>query len=152
KEAGALAARLSALPEVAQAITLSSFVPEDQPGKLTLIEDASMLLGTTLNPTDVKPAPSDQENAAAMTAMAKSLREAAASSTTPAAPGASQPARQWADELDQLVQDSLDKRDAATAALIPGLKVMLGQIHSTLQAQPVGLDDLPADLKQDWLT
>ena len=56
-----LAARLSRLPEVSQALTLSSFVPEDQDKKLALIADANNLLDPTLNPFDVKPTPSDAD-------------------------------------------------------------------------------------------
>ena len=39
----ALAARLEALPEVRRAVTLQSLVPEGQPEKLELIEDAAAL-------------------------------------------------------------------------------------------------------------
>jgi len=42
-------------------------------------------------------------------------------------------------------------RERARAALIPGLVVMLDQLRATLQAEPVTLDSLPADLKRDWV-
>jgi hypothetical protein len=150
KDAAELATRLAALPEVSQALTLSSFIPEDQPDKLALIEDAAMLLGPTLSPTDIKPAPSDGDDAAAMAAMAKALHQAASSAKADAKVLAT--ARQLADQLDQLVAGPAEKRAQTTAALIPGLKVMLGQIRSSLMAQAVTLDKLPAELTQDWLT
>src|SRR6202012_4949196 len=60
-EADQLAARLGKLTSVAQALTITSFVPQDQDKKLALIADANGLLDSTLNPFDVKPAPSDAE-------------------------------------------------------------------------------------------
>ena len=53
--AKALSARLAKLPEVAQTVTLSSFVPDDQAPKLAAINDASILLDPTLNPFFPRP-------------------------------------------------------------------------------------------------
>jgi hypothetical protein len=145
-----LGKRLSALPEVAQAVTLGSFVPEEQPAKLALIEDASMLLGPTLSPTTIKPAPSDDEDKAAIIAMAKALHQAA--DAAPADAKSKPVAKQLADTLDQLAAGPAELRLAATAALIPGLQVTLDQIRASLQAQSVTLDKLPPDLARDWLT
>ena len=64
--ADAIAKKLSALREVAQALTLSSFIPEDQETKLAMISDASLLLGPALVPSSAV-APSDAENVRAMT-------------------------------------------------------------------------------------
>ena len=61
-------------------------------------------------------------------------------------------AKQLADTLDQLASGPPELRKAATAALIPGLNVMLEQIRASLQAQEVTLDKLPLDLVQDWMT
>ena len=49
-EADALAAELTALDEVDRALTLSSFVPEDQEQKLALIDDLAFYLGPILEP------------------------------------------------------------------------------------------------------
>src|SRR5262249_27113942 len=48
--ADALADKLSALPEVRQALTLSSFIPEDQPAKLDILDQTRFLLGPVLDP------------------------------------------------------------------------------------------------------
>ncbi len=50
------AKRIEPLPLVAQVLTLSSFVPEDQPAKLALLADAVSVLGPTLAPRS-PPAP-----------------------------------------------------------------------------------------------
>ena len=52
-DADSVAARISQEPLVAQALTLSSYVPDEQKQKLALIADADNLLDTTLNPLDV---------------------------------------------------------------------------------------------------
>jgi len=146
--ADALAAKLSALPEVAQAITLSSFVPEDQTDKLAAINDTADLLGLTLSPAEVKPAPTDQETIAAMTTMAQALHRNADGATGPAA----ETGRALASALDQLVAAPVAQRDAVREALIPGLQQMLAQLRASLQAKAVRVTDLPADLKSDWVT
>ncbi|HZH45446.1 MAG TPA: MMPL family transporter, partial [Roseococcus sp.] len=65
--AAQLARRLAALKEVARVTTLADFVPPDQPSRLALIEDAAMLLGPGLAPTQ-RPAPNDAQDAAALLA------------------------------------------------------------------------------------
>ena len=50
RQAEALADRLGTLPEVAQAITASSFVPTEQEPKLAILGDLRLLLGPTLTP------------------------------------------------------------------------------------------------------
>jgi hopanoid biosynthesis associated RND transporter like protein HpnN len=148
EEARRLAKRVGELPEVAQTITLASYIPDDQEAKLALIGDASQLLDLTINPIDVKPAPSEAENLTAMRAAASALRTAAGAGTQE---GAKQ-ARRLADTLDRLAASGPDRRRAAEEALIPGLNTMLGQLRLALQAGPVTLDSLPRELKQDWLT
>ena len=49
-EASTTAEKLRQLPEVGRALTLQTFVPDDQDAKLALIEDASFFLRNTLNP------------------------------------------------------------------------------------------------------
>ncbi len=60
-EAQALAERLSELPEVAQAVTAASFIPEDQDKKLAIIGDLTLLLGPTLTPGTILPPPSESD-------------------------------------------------------------------------------------------
>jgi hypothetical protein len=47
------AAALEKHPEVAHAITIDSFVPEDQAEKLPYIQEASLLLDAAVNPFDM---------------------------------------------------------------------------------------------------
>ncbi len=106
--AKAKAAALMRLPQVGQAISLSDFVPEDQPRKLKIIGDANMLLDPTINPFSVKPAPSDAEIVASLRTTAKALRDAAGPQQTPAA-GA---ALQFAGTLEALANGDAAMRGA----------------------------------------
>jgi hopanoid biosynthesis associated RND transporter like protein HpnN len=142
-----LATRLSKLPEVAQTVTLSSFVPSDQPRKLAAISDADLLLDPTLNPFVMMPAPTDAEDVAALRDTAAKLRTAAGAA--PGAPAAH--ARQLAAALEKLAVAPPARRAAATQVLIPPLRIMLDQIRAMLQAQPITLQSLPPEIVSDWI-
>lgn len=144
-EAAAMAKKLAALPEVSQAVTISSFVPKDQDAKLALIGDTASLLDPTLNPIDAAPPPTDAETVASLTATAKSLREAAAGRDDAAA------ALRLAGALEALAAGPPETRAQAQKALIDPLQVMLGQTRAALMAQPITMADLPSDLVRDWV-
>ena len=82
--ADALSDKLDKLPQVAHAVTLSSFIPDDQAAKMAAITDADQLLDLTLNPLDTQPPPSDADLVAALRQTATALRDAAATDTTSA--------------------------------------------------------------------
>jgi hopanoid biosynthesis associated RND transporter like protein HpnN len=145
--ADALASKLSSLPLVAQALTLSSFIPDDQDRKLAVIADANGLLDSTLNPFEIKPPPTDAEVKAALAATAARLRAAAGNDATPA----SADARRLADSLSQLAAGGPANRAQATKAFVPGLQTMLRQVSNSLTPQKVSLDTIPADMKAEWL-
>lgn len=145
-QAAAMAKTLAALPEVSQAITITSFVPKDQDAKLAVIGDTASLLDPTLNPIDAAPTPTDAETVASLTGTARSLRDAAAGHRDGAT------ALRLATALEKLAAGPPDKRIAATKMLIDPLMVMLGQTRASLLAQPVAMKDLPNDLVRDWVT
>ena len=144
-QADAVAKRVSVLPETDQAVTLSSFVPDDQPAKLALIQDASLLLDPTLNPLTLTPPPTDAETVQSLKDAAKALRDAATASTAPAAD-----ARRLAAALDGLAAGPPDLRARASEAVISPLNTMLDQVRNMLSAKPVTLQSLPPDLVRDW--
>lgn len=149
-----IADKLSKLPEVGLALTLKSFVPEDQQPKLAAISDASLLLDTTINPLEVKPDPSDAENAAALKTTAAGLRSAALKmrgAMSVADKQAKADALHLANTLDALAKSSPQTRGRATEALIPGLKTLLSQIANALQAGPVSLETMPQEMRDEWV-
>ncbi len=145
-QADAVAKRVSTLPETDQAVTLSSFVPDDQPAKLTLIQDASLLLDPTINPLTLTPPPADAETVQSLTDAARALRDGASGGAAPAAD-----ARRLAAALDILAAGSPALRARAAAVVISPLNTMLDQVRNTLAAQPVTLQTLPPDLVREWV-
>jgi uncharacterized protein len=146
--AEAMADTLAHLPEVDQVMTAKSFVPERQPEKLALIEDASLLLDTTLNPLGVKPQPTAEQTSASIAATARELRKAAGSG---ASATVNEAARRLADVLDRLLPSGGAVLARTEAALVPGLETVLTQLRALLAPEPVSLDTLPQDLKSEWL-
>jgi hopanoid biosynthesis associated RND transporter like protein HpnN len=146
-EASALAGRLEKLPEVDKALTLLSFVPEDQEQKLPLIEDAATLLSPTLDPPSVEPPPSDAEIASAMESAAHDLGSVAGNARGSGADAA----RRLSKALATISRGSADLRDRAGRAILSSLSVVLDQTRAALNAGPVTTADLPADLVRDWV-
>ncbi|WP_157220331.1 hopanoid transporter HpnN [Flavisphingomonas formosensis] len=147
KAADHLTRRLSALPEVAQVVSIGSFVPEDQPAKLALITDASTVLDLTLNPFDVAPPPSDAELIDTLSATAARLRATAAKAGGPGAADA----RRLGDAFTRLAAATPAARARTNQMIAQPLAVMLDQTRLALQAQPVTRDTLPAELHRDWV-
>lgn len=148
RAADRLAARLSALPEVAQVVTLSSFIPEDQAPKLAAVADANTLLDVALNPFDVSPPPSDAERAASLRAAAVGLGDA----LTVAPQGRSaDAARALKRALETLAAGPPERRALADRVVSAPLAVALDQIRALLKAQPVSHNALPPELKADWI-
>ena len=144
--ARALTAKLGAVPEVAEAVSVDSFVPADQDAKLALVQDASLLLDATVNPFDVTPPPSDVEAILALHKTATQLRFAAA-----AHPGRSaESALRLASALDHLTT-SASARATATALLVTPLSTMLDQIRAALQAEAVTRETLPPEIAGNWV-
>ncbi|MFM9851445.1 MAG: MMPL family transporter [Sphingomonadaceae bacterium] len=145
--AAALAAKLRALPEVVQTITIDSFVPADQEAKLAAIGDAQALLDFTINPFETKPAPTDAEAVAALADLAARLSTNGEAVGGPA--GAS--AKRLANALSRLAQAPEAARSAATTLLVAPLGTMLDTVRASLLAEPVTRESLPPELARDWI-
>ena len=145
-DADALAKRISALPEVSQAVTLSSFIPSDQDAKLAALSDASLLLDPSINPFETTPPPTDAETIKSLAETAAGLRAAATGDS-----GGAKNARRLADLLDRLAKAGPELRTKAAATLMSPLGTVLDQLRSTLQAQAVTRESLPEDIRSDWV-
>jgi hopanoid biosynthesis associated RND transporter like protein HpnN len=140
--------RLQKVPEVLRVMSLDSFVPDEQPAKLKLIAQGAKVLNPVLNPESIDPPPSDEENVEALKGSVESLRKVAGDATGPGAVAS----RRLADALDKLANSSQATRDKTQAVFVSPLKVLLDQVKSSLQAQPVTLESLPPDLVAGWKT
>ena len=140
--AAALAARLEKLPEVRQALTIRSFIPEDQDAKLGMIADAGLFLLPSLSPSAPAPA---ADSAATLRTLSETIdRLTALPNATPAA-------KRLTEILRGLAAKGGDGIALMQKALITGLPAQLDALRMVLAAKPVSFDTLPADLKQEWL-
>ncbi len=145
--ANALARRLESLPQVSEARTLSSFIPENQGPKLAITTDAATLLDLTLDPLVVAPQPKDAETVAALRQTATDLRGAAHISN----PAATRSALTLAGDLDWLASAPPADRARAEQILIPGLSTVLGQTRDALAAAAATQADIPPEISRDWV-
>ena len=143
--ADALAVRVGKLPLVADTLTLSSFVPHDQPAKLALIADAASLLASTLAPRTPAAAvlPADLRLAAAT---ARRQIEHA----IPTLPK-DDPLVAIHGDLQALETAPDATLMAANAALTRFLPSQLDRLRQALGAKPVTVADIPAELARDWV-
>lgn len=149
-EAGAkqVEEKLAKLPQVLRVMSLDSFVPDDQPAKLKLIEAGARVINPAINPDQVDPAPSDAENVAALKGAVESLRKTAGDQKGPGA----EAARRLADALSKTASATEAVRNKVQAVFVTPLKIMLDQLRNSLQAQPVSLETLPQNLVKSWKT
>lgn len=142
-----LAARLSALPEVASAVSVDSFVPADQDTKIAMIQDASLLLDPAINPFDLPSTPDDPQTVLSLRKAAADLRKVAGFEAGEAA----RDARSLANSLDRLAEAGPASRASASDVLIPPLNLMLDQVRMALQAEPVTRETLPVEIAGEWI-
>jgi hopanoid biosynthesis associated RND transporter like protein HpnN len=148
ERADAIAKRLAALPEVSRSLTLSSFIPADQDQKIATLRGAAQRLGPVLNPTDVDPAPGDQEVVAALQTTADDLAKAAGKQTGAAA----ESARHVSTLLRRLAAADSGARARAAAAIVPPLVYDLDLLRKSLAPERVTIKTLPPNLVRDWMT
>jgi hopanoid biosynthesis associated RND transporter like protein HpnN len=138
--------RLQKLPEVLTVRSLDTFVPPDQPAKLRLIAQAAKVLGPALSPDSIDAPPSDQENVDSLKSAAENLRRTAGDGKGQGAAAS----RRLADALTRLAASNEATRNKTQAIFVTPLKVVLDQLKSALQAQPVSLQNLPPELVAEW--
>ncbi|MFC5067242.1 MMPL family transporter [Flaviflagellibacter deserti] len=147
-ESIALAARLKEVPEVASTRTLDTLVPmQDQAKKLDYIQNAAQVLDQSINGPK-QPAPSDQENIAALSKGADELSSAANGRTGPGA----EAAKRLAGNLRNLATADEDHRDKAGEAVLVPLQQNMDDLRLLLTAGPVDANSVPKVIAQDWVT
>ena len=145
EEANKAADTLSKLPEVSRAVTLSSYIPEDQPEKLAILSDANTLIGPTLNPAQTLPPPTPAEIRQALAKTSAALRK-----VVPAGE-ANAPEARLADLFDKAAASSDAVLDRIQTVLLSGLVDQFRQLRLTLSATTVTMADLPPDLVRAWV-
>jgi hypothetical protein len=143
-EAKADAERLGKLPEVARVLDLGVFVPSDQAAKLAILQDANSLVGSTLTPSAVKPAPTPDQ-------VLESARHCAAGLAQVGAHG-DKAAAALAAALQAVIARGASAVPLLASNLSGGIGSQLEALRAILSAGPVSLSTLPADFRADWET
>ena len=148
KAADAVAAKVSKLPEVSRATTLSFFIPGDQDKRLPEIAETAKALSDAFDPASAQAAPSDKDNVDALTEGAARLQDVAKDN-----PGAGATAAQaLAAALSGLAKADPKFRRAATDVFIEPLKRDLAALKGSLAGEKVTRENLPPDLVANWTT
>ena len=147
-DAGAMAARLSKVPEVSRVMTLASFLPDRQQEKLPVIRNTAKTLDAAFDPKNALAPPTDAENVEALNEGADRLIEAAGDQKGSGASAA----KRLSAALTTVVRANQELRAKAEGAFIQPLKAALGGLQALLQAQPVTQESLPPDLVRGWTT
>ena len=144
--AAATAKRLSTLPEVGQARTIGTFVPEGQPGKIAAIQDAAVRLEAVLNPSQRPTPPTDADNIAALKSGAENLLLLAE-----AVPGqGGDAAKRLAAGLDKLATGPPTVRTLMQTVLTQPLVMDLDALRHALRPQIVSRETLPEAIRRSW--
>jgi hopanoid biosynthesis associated RND transporter like protein HpnN len=148
KAADAVAAKVSKLPEVSRATTLSFFIPKDQDERLPEITEAGKALAGVFDPANLMAPPSDKENVEALNEAASRLNDSANDN-----PGVgAEAAKKLAVALTGLAKADPKYRQTAEEVFITPLKRDLSALKASLSGQKVTLENLPKDLVADWIT
>jgi hypothetical protein len=144
ESADKLSSRLEALLEVSQVLSVASFVPEDQPPKLAILDDARALLAPTLSPAIVKPPPSVSE--------VVRVESRCASTIDAIGRKGDLPARRLAAALRAALERPADEQvKALEANLAAGLTRRMEDLRLALDVSGVSVTSLPPEITRDWI-
>ncbi|MDA8164056.1 MAG: MMPL family transporter [Desulfobacteraceae bacterium] len=145
------ASRLSRLPEVDMALTIASYVPEQQKEKLAIIQDTALFMPPLPGPPDLRSL-EVEPGYRGLAALNRALARQEQAANRPLPPEA----RALAAAGDRLGKLQGSRRAEAMDLLDRGLLFNLGlalsHLQGLLQPQPVTLADLPPELKAQYVS
>lgn len=149
--ATALADQIDELATVETALTLDSFVPDDQAEKLDIIDGlALLLLPVTTSAPQAEPV-TDEDRAASARALRAGLLRLVGS---PHAENLAGPAAALADALTRLIEAGAERPAVygrVEATVLATLPTRLERLAEAMRAQPVTLDTLPPSVTEQFL-
>ena len=150
--AEALAKQLSGLPLVARAVSLQSFIPQNQEPKLALLGDLSLNLA--LSPPAAGAAPDTNGEIQALAKLSAALAKHAPQATGAQAIAEKNLAQQL-EQFDQALKKEEPSGQARMLAelrtsLLGALPAQLSGLQDAMQAGPVGVEDVPTPLLAQW--
>lgn len=145
EEAAAVAERLEQIPEVGATITLAGLIPAEQEEKLAVLDDLAFLLGPMLEAEPIDDITAEVR-ATAVARLRATLDQADNAAAAPGATGLADALAQFeATEPDAPALADLEER------LVGTVPALLDQLHQSLLAGPVELDDVPEHIRARWL-
>jgi uncharacterized protein len=145
-DADRIAAKLSKLPEVGRATTLSSLIPDDQQQKLMLISSAAQQLLPALTQQPAAPA----TDAVRVDTLKRAANQLALAAGDHPGPGAAE-AQHLSAALTKLANADAATRDRAEKAFSLPLRLALAQLARLLQPSPITRETLPPEMVRDWV-
>jgi len=143
-----LAGKLRALPEVARAVTLSTFIPDAQQQKLAIIDNAAKTLNGALNPPALAAPPTDAQNVSMINSTVEALNRLAGDAKGPGADAA----RRLAAAMTVLGKADQAARQRANVTIAQPLRTALDQLRDLFKAKQISRETIPADVTQQWVT
>ena len=150
-DAKALAAKMKTLPAVHEAITLESFVAENQEEKLAIIDDLNLMLGNQLDNFNVT-LPDDHQQREALIKFNEKLKSAIDSKTQNAP-------IETLEKLQSHIQIFLDTHSDEPSIYAQLEKNILGllpytleRLRTSLTASEFGLNDIPDEIRSHWVS
>jgi hopanoid biosynthesis associated RND transporter like protein HpnN len=152
KEAETLADRLNQLDKVDKTVTLASFVPSEQEEKLAIIEEMNLVLQPITMPGDQIRPPTLEEQVQSLEAFQHQITQ----------PGTREMGEPFLRSMQRLDQTLTRLKTASgwpdltlqklQARLLTDLPKNLKRLRDLLSATPVNLEDLPEDIRDQYLT
>jgi hopanoid biosynthesis associated RND transporter like protein HpnN len=147
--------RLSALPSVEKTVSLFDFQPTDQDEKLAVIEELVLILGPQLQhfpplKPDANPAPGINHLIEAIDSL---LGQKAAARDRASLTGLKRELQEVLAEIEARPEPG--RRiliEKIQTALLGTLPQVMKELSVSLEAREITLDDLPADIRDDWLS
>src|ERR1700735_5010806 len=145
--AAGVAKTLSLLPQVGQARTLDTFIPNDQPAKIAAIASTAGRLDGVLNPAQRPAPPSDADTIEALKSGTQNLLLLADAIPGPGGDAA----KRLAADLDKLAAAPPTVRESMLTTLIQPLAADLEALRHALRPAGVTRETLPGAIRLCWV-
>jgi hopanoid biosynthesis associated RND transporter like protein HpnN len=149
--AQALATRLKALPAVDKAVTLASYVPEDQEQKLEIIANMNLVLAPLVVDSGPHEAPPPEKTIAMLESFQSQIAELQAKTEDAAFAASLGRLGEALSGLRASADWDRDRLRAIEPLVIGDFPAVLSRLRHLLSAGPVTLEDLPAELRERYL-
>ncbi|MDX8392370.1 MAG: MMPL family transporter [Mariprofundaceae bacterium] len=157
EKAADMAAHLGTLKVVDKAVFLADFVPGNQSEKLDIIEDMELILGSTLWPINILSQATESENSQAISSLYNVLRTHR-TTENPAMHDAIEVLEKnlklYIDRMHNIHKSDIRQQQLSRLEhnLLDTFPTTLARLRSNLQAEPVTIEHLPAQLHDRWLS